>query len=195
MHPLRTIVLTLCVLSLFLQTVALAESPAQAGNDPSRTYSQQEIRDAVEGFFAGTTRGLAEILERIFTDYGRPSGYIQGEEAGGALVVGLRYGQGYLHLKDQEPVRVYWQGPSVGFDLGGHVAKNFTLVYNLTDPALLLQRFPGVDGSAYAVGGLSMNYQKSNEVILAPIRTGVGLRLGANIGYLHYTPKQHINPF
>lgn len=195
MHPLRAIALTLCVLHLSFQNVALADSPDQAGNDPSRTYSQQEIRDAVEGFFAGTTRGLAEILERIFADHGRPNGYIQGEEAGGALVVGLRYGQGHLHLKDQEPIRVYWQGPSVGFDMGGHVAKNFTLIYNLTDPALIFQRFPGVDGSAYVVGGLSMNYQKSNEIILAPIRTGVGLRLGASVGYLHYTRKQHINPF
>lgn len=195
MQPLRTVALALCLVFLLFQTAAIAQSPAPDGDDPSRTYSQQEIRDAVEGFFAGTTKGLADILERIFADFGRPNGYIQGEEAGGALVVGLRYGQGHLHLKGQEPVRVYWQGPSVGFDLGGHVAKNFTLVYNLTDPALIFQRFPGVDGSAYVVGGLSMNYQKSNEIILAPIRTGVGLRLGASVGYLHYTRKQHVNPF
>ncbi|SDB35716.1 hypothetical protein SAMN05660653_01672 [Desulfonatronum thiosulfatophilum] len=188
-----TFYLLALLLPLFLLTFAQADASAQTSSE-SNTYSKEEIQNAVEGFFAGTTRGLAEILERIFADYGRPQGYIQGEEAGAALVVGLRYGQGFLHLKGMEPVQVYWQGPSVGFDIGVNVAKNFTLVYNLTDPNLIFQRFPGLDGSAYIVGGLSMNYQKSNEIVLAPIRTGMGLRLGASVGYLHYTERKHMNP-
>lgn len=164
-------------------------------DDSSTTYSKEEISQQVEGFFAGMSRGLAEIIERIFEEQGRPTGFIKGDEAGGALVVGLRYGKGRLQLKGQAPVDVFWQGPSVGFDAGLNAAKVFTLVYHLSDPAQIFQRFPGVDGSAYVVGGLSMNYQRSEEIILAPIRTGVGLRLGANVGYLHYTREERFNPF
>ena len=166
-----------------------------AQEDESRTYSKEEISRTVEGFFEGTSQGLAEIIERLFAEQGWPSGYIRGNEASGALVFGLRYGKGQLQLKDQEPVDVFWQGPSVGFDIGGHASKTFTLVYNLYDPARLFQRFPGVDGSIYVLGGFSMNYQQSEEIVLAPIRTGVGLRLGANVGYLHYTRQERINPF
>lgn len=178
----------------FCCTPTLAEETKPAG-DESQTYSQEEIRRQVEGFFEGTTQGLAEIVEMIFAAHGRPTGFIQGEEISGALTIGLRYGRGQLHLKGQAPVDVYWQGPSIGFDFGLHASKVFTLVYNLTDPDKIFQRFPGVDGSAYVLGGFSMNYQQSNEIILAPIRTGVGLRLGIKVGYLHYTREQHINPF
>lgn len=180
--------------ALLCSSQALAQGP-QAVEGEAQTYSREEISNQVEGFFEGTTEGLADILNRIFAEQGRPTGFIKGNEAGGALVVGLRYGKGQLQLKGQEPVDVYWQGPSVGFDAGLHAAKVFTLVYNLTDPNLIFQRFPGVDGSVYVLGGFSMNYQKSNEILLAPIRTGVGLRLGANVGYLHYTRQEHINPF
>lgn len=164
-------------------------------DDSSTTYSKEEISQQVEGFFAGMSRGLAEIIEKTFAEQGRPTGFIKGDEAGGALVVGLRYGKGQLQLKGQAPVDVFWQGPSVGFDAGLNAAKVFTLVYNLADPARIFQRFPGVDGSAYVVGGLSMNYQRSEEIVLAPIRTGVGLRLGASVGYLHYTREERFNPF
>lgn len=180
--------------ALLCSSPALSQEP-QAVEDEAQTYSREEISTQVEGFFEGTTEGLADILNRIFAEQGRPTGFIRGNEAGGALVVGLRYGKGQLQLKGQEPVDVYWQGPSVGFDAGLHAAKVFTLVYNLTDPNLIFQRFPGVDGSVYVLGGFSMNYQKSNEIVLAPIRTGVGLRLGASVGYLHYTRQEHINPF
>ncbi|MFP4071540.1 MAG: DUF1134 domain-containing protein [Desulfovibrionales bacterium] len=163
-----------------------------ADND---TYSQAEIRAEVEGFFEETTAGLADIIEKIFKERGRPNGFIKGGEGGGAIFVGLRYGEGTLQLKSGSTRKVYWQGPSVGFDLGGNASKVFTLIYNLNDPQEIFQRFPGVDGSAYVVGGFSMNYQQSNEIILAPIRTGVGLRLGANVGYLHYTQDKRYNPF
>ncbi|PTN33179.1 DUF1134 domain-containing protein [Desulfonatronum sp. SC1] len=186
--------LTLWFCFFLAMTQAMAQAPHGMETE-SQTYSKEEISNHVEGFFEGTTEGLADILNRIFAEQGRPTGFIKGDEAGGALVVGLRYGKGQLQLKGQDPVDVFWQGPSVGFDVGLHAAKVFTLVYNLTDPNLIFQRFPGVDGSVYVLGGVSMNYQKSNEIILAPIRTGVGLRLGASVGYLHYTRQEHVNPF
>ncbi|MFW6323597.1 MAG: DUF1134 domain-containing protein [Desulfovibrionales bacterium] len=161
----------------------------------SDTYSRTEIQQEIEGFFETTTEGLADVIEKIFQEQGRPSGFIKGEEGGGAFVVGLRYGRGTLTLKNGSSRRVHWQGPSVGWDMGGNVSKVFTLVYNLTHPEVIYQRFPGVDGSVYVVGGFSMNYQQKGSIVLAPIRTGVGLRLGANVGYLHYTKKKRINPF
>lgn len=187
-------VIALALTTVFFGSTGLAGEEA-GSEDSVATYSQEEIRRHVEGFFAGTTQGLAAIIERIFAEHGRPNGFIAGNEASGALVVGLRYGKGQLQLKGQGPVELFWQGPSVGFDAGLHAAKVFTLVYNLTDPEQIFQRFPGVDGSVYVLGGFSMNYQKSGEIILAPIRTGVGLRLGASAGYLHYTREEHVNPF
>ncbi|MGE4299842.1 MAG: DUF1134 domain-containing protein [Desulfovibrionaceae bacterium] len=171
-----------------------AALPARAA-DEGGTYSKEEIAAEVEGFFEGTTKGLAEVIEKVFKDQGRPVGFIKGGEGGGALMVGLRYGKGTLRLKSGASREVWWQGPSVGFDIGGNASKNFTLVYGMTNPDDIYQRFPGVDGSAYVVGGVGLNYQKSNDIILAPIRTGVGLRLGASVGYVHYTREKSINPF
>jgi hypothetical protein len=164
---------------------------------PSRasTYNKEEVNREVMGFFEGGSRGLAEMVARAFKDLGQPTGFIKGNEAGGALVVGLRYGTGTLYIKGQKPQPVYWQSPSLGFDLGVNVVKVFTLVYGMTRPEEIFQRFPGVDGSAYVIGGFGMNYQRSDNVTLAPIRFGVGLRLGANVGYQHYTRNQEINPF
>jgi len=169
--------------------------PALAEQNESNTYSKQEIKDEVEGFFAGASEGLADLIERAFADNGRPTGYIAGSEGSGAIIVGLRYGEGRLRLKAGGDRYIYWQGPSLGFDFGGNAAKVFTLVYNMTDTSQIFQRFPGVDGSAYVVGGFGMNYQKSGDIVLAPIRTGIGLRLGANLGYLHYTSEKYMNPF
>ncbi len=147
------------------------------------------------GFFESGSRGLAELVARAFNDLGQPTGFIKGNEGGGALVVGFRYGTGTLYLKGQRPVTVYWQSPSLGFDFGVNAVKVFTLVYGMTRPDQVFQRFPGVDGSAYVLGGFGMNYQRSDQITLAPIRFGVGLRLGANVGYQHYTRTQEINPF
>jgi hypothetical protein len=169
-----------------------AEAETQADDD---TYSMEEITDKARGFFGETTKGLAKAVEKVFEDNGRPNGYITGEEASGAIVVGARYGEGVLTMKQHGDTQVYWQGPSIGFDFGGNASKVFTLVYHLPGPDALFQRYPGVDGSFYVIAGVGVNYQQSGEVILAPMRTGVGLRAGANVGYLHYNREHSWNPF
>ena len=159
------------------------------------TYSRKEVDEQVMGFFEGGARGIADVISKAFNQYGRPVGFIKGNEGAGALVVGLRYGEGWLHLKSGQKVYVYWQSPSVGFDLGVNASKVFCLVYGMTDVNQIFQRYPSVDGSAYVVGGFGMNYQRSGDVTLAPIRFGVGLRLGANVGYMGFTRERTINPF
>jgi len=165
------------------------------GDVPQETYTQEETLEAASKFFGGTSAGLAKAVEKAFSELGRPVGYIIGSEGSGAFVVGLRYGEGTLKYKNGGSTKVYWQGPSVGFDFGGNASKVFTLVYNLHWTKDLYQRFPGVDGSLYVVAGVGLNYQRANDITLAPIRTGVGLRAGANVGYLSYTREKTINPF
>lgn len=165
------------------------------GDVPAETYSKEETLAAAEKFFGGTTSGLAKAIEKAFSELGRPVGYIVGTEGSGAFIVGLRYGEGMLNYKGGGSTQVYWQGPSVGWDAGGNASKVFTLVYNLRWTKDLYQRFPGVDGSLYLVAGVGLNYQRANDITLAPIRTGVGLRAGASIGYLSYTREKRINPF
>ncbi|MEQ8666585.1 MAG: DUF1134 domain-containing protein [Rhodospirillales bacterium] len=171
----------------------LAASPAVAADD--ETFTKDEILSKTRGFFGDTTEGLAEAVEKAFADNGRPNAYIIGEEASGAIGVGLRYGEGILTLKSGEKSEIYWQGPSIGFDFGGNASKVFTLIYNLQSVDHIFQRIPGVDGSAYFVAGVGMNYQQSANLILAPIRTGIGLRGGVNIGYLHYSREHSWIPF
>lgn len=161
-----------------------------------QTYSSDEILDAGQKFFGKTTRGVAEAVEYVFSSQGEPTAYIVGEEGSGALVGGLRYGEGVIYYKSGTRQKVYWQGPSVGFDFGGNGSRTLVLVYNSSAPRDLYdERFGGVEGSAYLVGGLGVNFQKNRDIILAPIRTGVGARLGANVGYLKYTRKPTWNPF
>lgn len=164
-------------------------------SEPVDTYSQDEIVDAVSDFFGVTAEASASVLERVFSDLGRPVGYVAGEEVAGAIGVGLRYGEGYLTLKNGEQTKVYWRGPSVGWDAGGNASRVFVLVYNLDDTDRLFQRYPGVEGSAYFIAGLGVNYQRADDVTLAPIRSGVGLRAGANIGYLAYSRRRAWLPF
>lgn len=161
----------------------------------NETYSMQEIVDAGHGLFGITTSGFAQAVEYVFQQAGRPSAYIVGEEGAGAFVGGLRYGEGTLYPKVGGKYKVFWQGPSVGFDFGGNGSRTLTLVYNLDDPSQLFSRFIGVEGSAYFVGGFGVNFQQDERLKLAPIRTGVGWRLGANIGYLKYTRQPTWNPF
>lgn len=164
--------------------------------EPIDTYSRDEMVEATADFFGVTAEAAASALERVFSDLGRPVGYIAGEELSAAAGVGLRYGEGYLTLKGSgERHKVYWQGPSVGFDAGGNASRVFTLVYDLNDLDRLYQRFPGVEGTAYLVAGLGVNYQRADEITLAPIRSGVGLRAGANIGYLAYSRQRNWVPF
>jgi hypothetical protein len=164
-------------------------------NPGDGTYSMREITRAGHGFFGAASRGLASVIEYAFRQQGRPNGYILGEDAGGAFVAGLRYGRGTLHTRDAGDHPVFWQGPSIGYDAGGDGSKVMTLVYRLRDPHDIYRRFGGVEGSAYIVGGVGMNFQANGDVVLAPIRTGIGLRMGANIGYLKYTRRPTWNPF
>ena len=162
---------------------------------PAETYSRDELVNKVSDFFGVTAEAAGAVISKAFKDNGQPTGYIAGEEGAAAFTVGLRYGKGLLYMKNRQPDTVYWQGPSIGWDVGGNAARTFTLCYNLQAPEEIYQRFPGVEGSAYFIGGLGVNYQRAEDVTLAPIRAGVGLRLGANVGYLAYTRKRHILPF
>lgn len=186
--------LQLLLLAGLLAAVPLgaADNQKNAGRD---TYDQDSILKDAADFFGQSTEGLAKVIEKAFKDHGRPNGYIKGEEASGAVTVGLRYGNGTLKLKQGATRKVYWQGPSIGFDLGGNLSKVFVLVYHLPSTEKIFQRFPSVDGSLYYVGGVGINYQKRDDIVLAPIRLGVGLRAGASIGYMHYTRTKTLNPF
>ena len=161
------------------------------------TYSADEIVQKAAGFFGATTEAVGKAVEQVFSRYGRPNAYIAGGEGSGAFFVGLRYGEGDLYMKTNgdRAIKVYWQGPSIGFDFGANASKNFTLVYNLPNPEAIYQRFPGLEGTAYFVAGIGVNYQQSGRVVLAPMRTGVGLRAGVNGGYLSYAKERNWIPF
>ncbi|TXI25738.1 MAG: DUF1134 domain-containing protein [Roseateles sp.] len=176
-------------------STAWPATAALAAEDKDGTYDEDSVLKAATEFFGQTTEGLAKVIEKAFKEQGRPNAYIKGEEAGGALTVGLRYGEGELRMKSGAQAKVYWAGPSIGFDVGGNASKVFTLVYHLPKAGAIYQRFPGVDGSLYYVGGAGINYQRRNGITLAPIRLGVGLRAGASVGYIHYRPEKTINPF
>jgi len=167
----------------------------QAVQNGGTGYSENELVGAISTHLGVTAESAATAIEKLFKDRGRPVGYITGEEGSGAIGVGLRYGKGTLWMKDGRSQKLYWQGPTVGFDLGADASKVFTLVYDLQDPQYIFRRYPGVDGSAYFIGGMAVNYQRANGVTLAPIRTGVGLRLGAKVGYTSYTKKRNYLPF
>ena len=161
----------------------------------AETYSREELVNNVSDFLGVTAEAAGGAVERAFQDNGRPTAYIAGEEASGAFVGGARYGRGLLYMKNRQPMEVFWQGPSVGWDFGGNASRVFTLCYNLQYPEVIFQRFPGVEGSAYLVAGLGVNYLRSDDVTIAPIRAGVGLRLGANVGYLGFSRHRRTLPF
>jgi hypothetical protein len=189
--------------ALLSGTPSLAQEPkketqSQQKDAPKKsedTYDQDSVLKEAEVFFGRSTEGLAKVIEKAFKDHGRPNAYVKGEEAAGAVTVGLRYGNGTLVMRDGSSRRVWWQGPSIGFDFGGNVSKVFVLVYHLPRANAIFQRFPGVDGSLYWVAGAGINYQQRNNIILAPIRLGVGLRAGASVGYMKYTSSKTYNPF
>jgi len=166
----------------------------ETGGSPSRTYSADEIVNVTSDFLGVTAEAAGSVIERIFKDNGQPTGYIAGEEGSGAMTIGARYGRGLLYMKERETMEVFWQGPSIGFDVGGNASRVFTLCYNLHYPDMVFRRFPGVEGSAYVIGGVGVNYQRADGITLAPIRAGVGLRLGASIGYLSYSRQRNIIP-
>jgi hypothetical protein len=190
--------------------VGLGAAPVVAQNDspppgppanqaqpapPANQYSSNEVIDAGHHFFGGISRGLASVVEKAVSQWGQPNGYILGEEASGAFIGGLRYGDGTLYTKNAGDVRVFWQGPSLGFDAGADGARTMMLVYNLPRTAAIFDRFGGVAGSAYFVGGFGMTALAANNIVVVPIRSGLGLRLGANVGYLKFTTEPTWNPF
>lgn len=167
------------------------QSPASAEDG----YSIEEIRDATSGFFGTISTNLATVIERAFSISGRPTGYVLGNEGGGAFLAGVRYGEGTLYLRQGGKSKVYWHGPSIGTDLGASGSRTLFLIYKLDNPEDLYRNFTGIDGSAYFVGGIGLTLMKGGRIVLAPIRSGLGLRLGANIGYVRFTPRQTWNPF
>jgi hypothetical protein len=204
-------VLRLAALALLLAGIGLFTASAQNGPPPpppaagppppsapppqSRNFAPMELVDAGHRFFGSVSRGLAELIEKAGSQWGQPNGYVLGQEAGGAFVGGLRYGDGTLYTKNAGDVRVFWQGPTLGFDAGADGARTMMLVYNLPATGAIFERFGGVDGSAYFIGGLGMTALTANNIVVVPIRSGVGLRLGANIGYLKFTSRPTWNPF
>ena len=170
--------------------------PQQANPQPqANQYSSNEIIDTGHRFFGSVSRGLAQIVEKAGSQWGLPNGYVLGQEAGGAFWVGVRYGEGGLYTKNAGDLRVFWQGPSLGFDMGGEGARTMMLVYNLPRTSAVYQRFGGIDGSAYFIGGFGMTALAADNIVVVPIRAGVGFRLGANVGYLKFTPSATWNPF
>jgi hypothetical protein len=172
-------------------------SPVLPQPPRANQYSSNEVVDAGHHFFGGISRGLASIVEKAVSQWGLPNGYILGEEASGAFIGGLRYGEGTLYTKNAGDVRVFWQGPSLGFDAGADGARTMMLVYNMPQTEAIFDRFGGVAGSAYFVGGLGMTALTSGDgrMVVVPIRSGLGLRLGANVGYLKFTERATWNPF
>jgi len=174
--------------------VAVAPAPPPQPT-PANQFSSNELIDAGHRFFGGVSRGLAMIVEMAVSQWGQPNGYILGEEASGAFVGGLRYGDGTLYTKNAGDLRVFWQGPSIGFDAGADGARTMMLVYNLPRTDAIFERFGGINGSAYFIGGFGMTALVANNITVVPIRSGVGLRLGANLGYLKFTDQPTWNPF
>ena len=161
----------------------------------SETYGEDDLIGAAEGVFGKGAEGLAKLIEDLLKNQGEPNGYIVGREASGAFIVGARYGSGTLHHKVEGEQRVYWTGPSIGFDAGANAGNTFVLVYNLYDTQDLFKRFPAGEGQAYFVGGLTASYLRRGDVVLIPIRVGAGLRLGVNAGYMKFTREQTWMPF
>lgn len=189
----RTIVSLAAAVLIVL--AAVASAPGDARANAGNAFTAQEILDSGHHFFGSTSGGLASVVEHLFSSYGMPNGYILGEEGSGALIGGVTYGEGTLYTKNVGDHPVYWQGPSLGWDFGGQGSRTMILVYNLDNVSSLYRRYAGVAGSAYVVAGLGFTVLKNGPVMLVPVRTGVGARLGVNIGYLKLTNAPTWNPF
>jgi hypothetical protein len=187
-------VLRILLLALALVAGAATASAQEGPQGPSR-FSSSELISTGHRFFGTVSRGLATVIEKAVSQWGQPNGYVLGEEGSGAFIGGLRYGEGVLYTKNAGDLKVFWQGPSFGWDFGGEGARTMMLVYNLPATQAVYQRFAGIDGSAYFVGGFGMTALTASNIVIVPIRAGVGLRLGANIGYLKFTPQSTWNPF
>lgn len=196
--PMRTFLLGLAVsLAAFAAGCAnrLPADPTTSRPTSIEPYQQDTILREAESFFGRGAQGVADVINRVFTDNGPPEAYIKGEEGGGAVGVGLRYGHGTVYFSDGTSAKVYWRGPSLGLDIGGSAAKAFVLIYNIDSVNQLYQRFGGVEGSLYYIGGVGVNYNRQGDVILAPVRFGLGWRQGVSVGYLHLSPERSWIPF
>lgn len=180
--------------SLFLPGIAKGD-PAPDPNARPGEFSTEEVVESGHKFFGTISRGLAEVIEAAARKWGRPNGYILGQEASGAFVGGLRYGEGTMYTRNAGDIRVFWQGPSLGFDAGADGDRTMMLVYNLPMTRAIYRRYGGMDGSAYFVGGFGMTALVDEGVVVVPIRSGVGARLGLNVSYLKFTPRPTWNPF
>jgi hypothetical protein len=174
---------------------APAAQPAPLPPAKTPTFAEDDVLGAAEDVFGKGAEGLAEIVRRNFKEHGQPNGYIVGREAGGAILFGLRYGSGTLYHKVEGQMPVHWTGPSVGFDIGGDGSKTFALVYNLNNTEDLFRRYPAAEGKAYLIGGFAANYLQRDDVVIVPIKLGVGWRLGINAGYLKFSKKGKVLPF
>ena len=172
-----------------------ANAPAPATADASSTYAEDDLIGAAEGVFGKGAEGIAKMIEKLLKEQGEPNAYIVGREASGAFIVGARYGSGTLHHKVEGERKVYWTGPSIGFDAGANAGNTFVLVYNLYDSEELFERYPAGEGQLYVVGGVTASYLRKGDVVLIPIRVGAGLRLGVNAGYMKFSKKQRWLPF
>lgn len=197
MAPRRAIYLLATLILAAAPSFALAQGSAPAPDQQAArgTYSSNEVVDAGHRFFGVVSRDLALLIEKAVSQWGQPNGYILGQEASGAITLGLRYGEGTMYTRNAGNRKVYWQGPSIGFDLGGDGARTMMLVYNLNSVEEIYKRFAGLSGSAYFVGGFGMTALTAGTSVVVPIRSGLGMRLGANIGYLKFTDQSTWNPF
>ena len=166
-----------------------------AVDDPATTYREDDLIGAAEGVFGKGAKGVADMIKNLLAKQGEPNAYIVGREAGGAFIVGARYGSGTLFHKVEGERPVYWTGPSIGFDAGANAGSTFVLVYNLYDSEELYERYPSGEGQAYVIGGLTASYLRKGDVVLIPIRMGAGLRFGVNAGYMKFSKKQRWLPF
>ncbi|HEY7810277.1 MAG TPA: DUF1134 domain-containing protein [Allosphingosinicella sp.] len=183
-------------------TAAQAEAPLPASDASSRasaaskeTVDYNNVFSAAEGVFGKGAEGLADLLENILRKQGEPSAYITGREAGGAVVVGVRYGSGTLHHKVEGDRPIYWTGPSLGLDFGADATKVFVLVYNLHDAERIFKRYGAAEGNAFVIGGFTASYLRRGDIVLIPVRLGVGARLGVNAGYMRFSQKSRWLPF
>jgi len=205
------VALRVAAIAIFIASLAAAPAVAQTMPPPQQPpvavpgppppprdtdrFSPDELIEAGHHFFGGVSRGLAMIMQKAFSQWGEPNGYILGEEGSGAFIGGLRYGDGTLYTKNAGDLRVFWEGPSIGFDAGADGARTMMLVYKLPATQAIFNRFGGINGSAYFIGGFGMTALTANDIVLVPIRSGVGFRLGANLGYLKFTQRPTWNPF
>jgi len=195
MQTRRQMTLTLAALAAGIPVLRASAVLADPPNGRPDEFSSNEIVASGHRFFGSLSRGLAEIIEAATKRWGKPNGYVLGQEAGGAFIGGLRYGEGVMYTRNAGDLKVFWQGPSLGFDAGADGDRTMMLVYNLPSTAAIFRRYGGVDGSAYLVGGFGMTALVNDDVYVVPIRSGLGARLGLNVSYLKFTPSSTWNPF